>query len=93
MGIMPISTFVLAHFLIPAEPMTGRKLLGVSCGFFGLITLIGLSALGGIGDHLFGPGCRADWRTMLHRISNIRAPDDHHSRGYTWQPVLQSLPL
>jgi len=54
MGIMPISTFVLAHFLIPAEPMTPRKLVGVSCGFFGLIALIGLTALGQIGNQIFG---------------------------------------
>lgn len=54
MGIMPIATFALAHFLIPSEPITRRKLLGVGCGFFGLAALLGRSALGGIGDQLLG---------------------------------------
>jgi len=54
MGIMPISTFVLAHMFIPAEPMTGRKVIGVLFGFCGLLTLVGLSALGGIGHQLYG---------------------------------------
>ncbi len=54
MGIMPISTFVLAHFLISGEPMTGRKSVGVAFGFGGLITLVGLSALSGFGNHILG---------------------------------------
>ncbi len=54
MGIMPISTFVLAHFFIPTEAMTGRKIFGVGFGIFGLVTLVGLSSLGGIGSHIVG---------------------------------------
>ena len=54
MGIMPISTFVMAHIFIPAEAMTGRKVFGVSLGIVGLITLVGLSAFSGFGNHLGG---------------------------------------
>lgn len=54
MGIMPISTFVLAHLFIPAEPMTGRKLFGVLLGFTGLIALVGMSALGAVGSEPLG---------------------------------------
>ncbi|MGI9318404.1 MAG: DMT family transporter [bacterium] len=54
MGIMPISTFVLAHFFVPSEPMTSRKLFGVTVGFTGLLTLVGFSALGSLGTHLIG---------------------------------------
>jgi len=54
MGIMPISTFVLAHLFIPAEPMTARKLVGVLTGFGGLIALVGMSALGAVGSEPLG---------------------------------------
>lgn len=54
MGIMPISTFVLAHLFIPAEPMTPRKLFGVLLGFGGLIALVGMSALGAVGSEPLG---------------------------------------
>ena len=54
MGIMPIATFVLAHYFIPDEPMTTRKVLGVCLGFGGLLTLVGWSALAGIGDNVLG---------------------------------------
>ncbi len=49
MGVMPIATFVLAHYFVPAEPMTARKLFGVCLGFGGLLTLVGWSALAGVG--------------------------------------------
>lgn len=54
MGIMPVATFVLAHLLIPSEPMTARKFVGVSLGFGGLIALVGMSALGTIGSDPLG---------------------------------------
>jgi drug/metabolite transporter (DMT)-like permease len=54
MGIMPISTFVLAHLFVPAEPMTRRKVGGVLLGFSGLVSLVGLSALGALGSHPAG---------------------------------------
>lgn len=54
MGIMPIATCVLAHLFIPSETMTARKLLGVSLGFGGLVTLVGVSALVAIGGEPLG---------------------------------------
>ena len=54
MGIMPISTFVLAHYFVSTESMTRRKAAGVFFGFCGLITLVGLPALLGLGDHILG---------------------------------------
>ncbi|MEM7193700.1 MAG: DMT family transporter [Pseudomonadota bacterium] len=54
MGIMPILTFVLAHFFIPSESMTLRKVIGVCFGFAGLVTLVGLSALQGFNDRVVG---------------------------------------
>ncbi len=53
-GIMPITTFVLAHYFLPDEPMTARKVFGVCLGFGGLLTLVGWSALGGIGANVLG---------------------------------------
>lgn len=49
MGIMPITTFVLAHYFIPDEPMTVRKVFGLCLGFGGLLTLVGWSVLTGVG--------------------------------------------
>ncbi len=54
MGIMPLTTFVLAHYFIPQEPITARKALGIGVGFGGLVLLVGWSALGGIGAHVLG---------------------------------------
>ena len=52
MGIMPIMTFVLAHFFIRAEPLTVRKIVGITLGFAGLLTLVGLPALSGMAENL-----------------------------------------
>lgn len=49
MGIMPITTFILAHYFVPDEPATMRKIFGVCLGFGGLLTLVGWSALAGVG--------------------------------------------
>jgi len=54
MGVMPITTFVLAHYFVPDEPMTARKVLGIGLGCGGLLTLVGWSALAGIGAHALG---------------------------------------
>ena len=49
MGIMPVATVILAHLSIPEEPFTARRILGVLCGFGGLLVLVGWQALSGIG--------------------------------------------
>ncbi|MEA3291905.1 MAG: DMT family transporter [Pseudomonadota bacterium] len=48
MGIMPISTALLAHLFIPDEPFTPRVLAGMACGFGGLLVLVGVSVLEGL---------------------------------------------
>jgi drug/metabolite transporter (DMT)-like permease len=50
MGIMPIATLVMAHFVPPGEPLNARKVLGVSIGFFGLVVLVGPALLLDIGQ-------------------------------------------
>jgi drug/metabolite transporter (DMT)-like permease len=45
MGIMPLTTMVLAHFFVRGERLNGTKAAGFLLGFVGLIVLIGPAAL------------------------------------------------
>ena len=45
MGIMPLTTMVLAHFFVGGERLNATKVAGFSLGFAGLIVLIGPEAL------------------------------------------------
>jgi drug/metabolite transporter (DMT)-like permease len=45
MGIMPLTTMVLAHFFVRGEPLNRIKAVGFVVGFIGLVTLIGPEAL------------------------------------------------
>jgi drug/metabolite transporter (DMT)-like permease len=45
MGIMPLTTMVLAHFFVRGERLNTAKVTGFSIGFIGLILLIGPQAL------------------------------------------------
>jgi drug/metabolite transporter (DMT)-like permease len=45
MGIMPLTTMVLAHFFVRGERLNPAKVAGFSIGFIGLILLIGPQAL------------------------------------------------
>jgi len=47
MGIMPITTALLAHFFIPDEPFGWRKAIGIFVGFGGLLVLVGIDAISG----------------------------------------------
>ncbi len=49
MAIVPLLVLPLAHFLIPGEGLTRRKLLGFAVGFVGVIVLIGPSAFSSSG--------------------------------------------
>jgi drug/metabolite transporter (DMT)-like permease len=49
MSIVPLLVLPLAHFLIPGEGLTRRKLLGFAVGFAGVIVLIGPSAFSSSG--------------------------------------------
>lgn len=44
MAAVPLLVLPLAHFLIPGEQLTPRKMLGFAIGFAGVIVLIGLDA-------------------------------------------------
>lgn len=50
MGIMPIATLVMAHFLSPGETLTLNKFIGVAIGFAGLVVLVGPALLLDLGD-------------------------------------------
>jgi drug/metabolite transporter (DMT)-like permease len=45
MGIMPLTTMVLAHFFVRGERLNGIKAAGFLLGFIGLVVLIGPTAL------------------------------------------------
>jgi drug/metabolite transporter (DMT)-like permease len=45
MGIMPLTTMVLAHFFVLGEHLNRIKAVGFGVGFVGLVTLIGPEAL------------------------------------------------
>lgn len=51
MGVMPIATLLLAHFLTGDEPLTTFKLAGAVIGLFGLVILIGPSVLHDLGSN------------------------------------------
>jgi drug/metabolite transporter (DMT)-like permease len=45
MGIMPLTTMVLAHFFVPDERLNAIKAAGFAVGFAGLVVLLGPTAL------------------------------------------------
>lgn len=45
MALMPISTFVLAHFYIDEERLTPRRGVGVALGLLGVVVLVGADVL------------------------------------------------
>jgi drug/metabolite transporter (DMT)-like permease len=45
MGIMPLTTMVLAHFFVPGERLNVIKATGFAIGFTGLVVLLGPAAL------------------------------------------------
>ncbi len=49
MGLVPISTMVLAHFFVDHERLTPQRVFGVMAGFAGVAVLIGGDALAGLG--------------------------------------------
>lgn len=50
MGVMPIATLLLAHFLTRDEPLTTGKIAGAIVGLIGLVILVGPSVLYRLGD-------------------------------------------
>jgi drug/metabolite transporter (DMT)-like permease len=54
LGVVPVSTTLLAHFFTPDERFTRDKLAGLAAGFVGLLVLIGPDAVAGLGHELMG---------------------------------------
>lgn len=52
MAVVPLLTLPMAHFLIPDERMTARKVSGFLVGFAGIVLLIGLDAFSATGADL-----------------------------------------
>ncbi len=53
MAIMPLVTIILAHFFSEGERATRFAFLGVAIGFCGIVTLVGPSALTGLGSDIY----------------------------------------
>lgn len=49
----PIFAFLLTMLITRHEPVTGRKLFGVSAGLIGTCLIVGVEALGGLGHELW----------------------------------------
>ena len=49
MAVTPLAAAALAHFALPTEPLTGRKVVGVLLGLGGVVVLIGPEHLTGLG--------------------------------------------
>ncbi len=54
MAIMPLTTLVLAHAFTSDERPNGRRIAGVLLGMAGVVTLVGIDALGGLGSDVIG---------------------------------------
>lgn len=54
MGTVPVTTLLLAAWLLPDDGLSPRTLLGVGGGFAGLVLLVGPAALGGLGAEALG---------------------------------------
>jgi drug/metabolite transporter (DMT)-like permease len=52
MAMVPFMVVIIAHFLVPDEPLTTGKIVGVGLGTGGIVLLIGPSALAGLSGHL-----------------------------------------
>ncbi len=48
----PLSGIVIAHFVLPDEPMRFRKVVGVLVGLSGIVLMMGTTALEDVGSHL-----------------------------------------
>ena len=48
MGIMPITTVLLAHLTVSEEPFTKKTGIGIVLGFMGLMVLLGFDAISGL---------------------------------------------
>ncbi|WP_374652400.1 DMT family transporter [Dongia sp.] len=54
MATIPLLVLILAHLMTYDEKLTGPKILGVACGFCGVVVLVGVDALKGLGAQVIG---------------------------------------
>lgn len=97
MGVMPLATAGLAHFLT-AEPLRGGRLAGVLLGFTGLLVLVGGDALAGLGTQVLAQGavlvgalCYALTTVFVRR--SVRAPGAVMAAGALSVGTLLLAPL
>lgn len=98
MGIVPITTAVLAHFFVRDEPLTVRRLIGVCIGFAGIIMLVGWQSLAGLHSHvlyelavLLGALCYAVTNIFVRR--HVYIPGRVLAAGSTMAGALIMLPM
>jgi drug/metabolite transporter (DMT)-like permease len=83
MGIMPLTTLVLAHLFVPGEDMTRGRSLGFALGFTGVVVLTGPEALRELGGSpselarqlavLFGAVCYASNAVLTRHMPPTHA--------------------
>ncbi|WP_303981686.1 DMT family transporter [Dongia mobilis] len=54
MATIPLLVLILAHVMTHDEKLTGPKIMGVMCGFAGVVVLVGVDALKGLGAQVIG---------------------------------------
>ncbi len=81
MGVMPVTTVLLAHLTIPDEFFTVRKGVGVMLGFGGVVVLVGPEALAGAESTtlaqlavLGGALCYAVTTVFVRRTTSLSGP-------------------
>lgn len=54
MATIPLLVLILAHLMTHDEKLTAPKVIGVICGFAGVVVLVGVDALRGLGAQVIG---------------------------------------
>lgn len=54
MATIPLLVLILAHLMTHDEKLSGPKVIGVICGFAGVVVLVGVDALKGLGAQVIG---------------------------------------
>jgi drug/metabolite transporter (DMT)-like permease len=54
MATIPLMVLILAHLMTHDEKLTAPKVMGVICGFAGVVVLVGVDALQGLGAQVIG---------------------------------------
>lgn len=73
MALMPISTMLLAHYFVPHEQLTQRRVIGVLLGFLGVTILVGATALEGLGGELIWGQLACVVATFAYAVNAVYA--------------------